>query len=59
MESKKWFFSKTLWANAVSVAAMVLQGITGKEIIDPAAQGVALGLVNIVLRLLTRKEVAW
>ena len=59
MDSKKWYASKTLWSNLFGVAAIAVQGLTGKEVIDPAAQGVLLGLTNLALRLFTKSEIAW
>ena len=59
MELKKWYTSKTLWANAVVIAAIILQGVTGKEILPTEYQGVILGVVNMALRLITKAEVVW
>ena len=59
MDTKNWYESKTLWTNALGVAAIVAQGVTGKQVIDPAAQGVVLGVLNLILRLVTKSEVVW
>lgn len=56
---KNWYASKTLWANAVAMVAIIAQGLTGKEILSPEVQGLALGLVNMALRLITKSEVVW
>lgn len=56
---KKWWTSKTLWLNAVAIAAIVLQGVTGSEMLDAQAQAVVLGVVNFVLRLVTSEPVGW
>jgi len=59
MYSKRIFESKTFWVNIVSVVAIVTQCILGKEIIPPEAQMAILSLVNLILRLYTRKEIVW
>lgn len=59
MEQKKWYASKTLWTNLVAVAAIALQGISGKEVLPVENQAVILGVVNMALRLVTKSEVAW
>ena len=59
MEGKSWFLSKTLWVNVISIIAMAAQGIAGKEIIPMELQATALGLVNMILRLITKQAVVW
>jgi len=56
---KKWYASKTLWSNAVVITAMVVQGLTGKEILSLETQGIILGVINMALRLITKSEVVW
>lgn len=53
--TKKWYQSKTLWVNIIAVLAIIIQGVTNNEIIvDTDIQGAILGLVNIILRLVTK-----
>jgi len=59
MNGKKWYASKTLWVNVLAVVAIVAQGITGKQILSLEMQGVILGGINMVLRLVTKSEIAW
>ncbi len=59
MDQKKWYYSKTLWANFVAVAAIAVQGLTGKELFNPEMQGAMLGVANFVLRLITKSDVVW
>lgn len=59
MDTKKWYASKTLWTNAVMMAGIIAQGITGREILSPEIQGLVLGMVNVALRLITKSEVVW
>ncbi len=59
MDQKKWVESKTLWTNALAMAGFIIQGTTGRQVLDAGAQGVILGLVNLVLRFATKSEVVW
>lgn len=53
---KKWYTSKTLWVNAIALVAIILQGVTGKEMLDTETQGVILTVINVALRLVTKHE---
>lgn len=59
MENKKWWTSKTLWVNALALAAMIAQGVAGHEIISVEYQAMALSAINFVLRLITKSSVVW
>ncbi len=59
MEQKKWYYSKTLWANFVAIITMTVQGLTGKELVNPEVQGAVLGIANLALRLITKSDVTW
>lgn len=59
VEQKKWYTSKTLWANAVAIAGIVVQGVTGREMFPVEYQAPLLGVVNVVLRMVTKSEVVW
>ena len=55
---KKFWVSKTFWINLLSVAGIVTSSAFGFDI--PAEWSVSiLGVVNIVLRLVTHKEIVW
>jgi len=56
---KKWWTSKTLWANAIAIAAIVIQGLSGKDLVSPEMQVAILGALNIFLRLITKEEIEW
>lgn len=56
MEAKKWYESKTLWVNAVGIAAIVTQTQTG-FVIDAENQAAILGVINIILRAMTKVPV--
>ena len=59
MESKSIFVSKVFWANAVGLAAMIIQGLTGNFIVSPEIQAGALSVINIILRSVTKTAVNW
>lgn len=59
MESKSWYTSKTLWVNAIAIVAIIVQGVTGKEIISLELQGTILAGINMILRLVTKSAVTW
>jgi len=52
---KKWYTSKTLWVNLVSIGAIVAQSLTGNEIMSAEQQAVILGIVNLLLRMVTKE----
>lgn len=53
---KKWYLSKTIWVNLISMVALMVQTVIGKEIISLEVQGIILTCVNMVLRLITKHE---
>ena len=55
---KIWYKSKTLWVNAISLAASFLQSKYGYAM-DGATQGMILTGLNILLRLITHEEIVW
>lgn len=59
MDSKSLLESKTFWVNILALAAMVAQSVTGHEVINAESQVALLGIVNVILRLVTSKPVAW
>lgn len=56
---KKWYTSKTIWVNIISLLAISIQQIAGEELIPAEAQLTILGFVNLVLRLVTKEELNW
>lgn len=57
-DEKKWYVSKTVWVNGLALVATVLQGKYG-FVVSPEIQGIALTVVNLVLRKITKEKVAW
>ena len=56
---KKWYESKTLWVNVISIMALLAQSYYKKDIISPEIQGTLLGVVNVVLRVITKDAINW
>ena len=57
MEKKPWK-SKTLWLNILGVAGILVQTYTG-FVISPELQVMILGVINVILRLITKEEIIW
>ena len=57
MESKPFWQSKTFWVNAIAGVAMVVQSVTGHEILDMEIQATILAVVNIIIRFITHGKV--
>lgn len=55
---KKWYKSKTLWVNIVTLIAVVIQTYTG-FVLSPEAQLAVLTVINILLRLITKEPIVW
>ena len=56
---KSIFTSKTFWVNILALIAMIVQGVTGNEIMDLETQGTILAVINIILRTVTKGPVNW
>ena len=59
METKPWYTSKTLWVNAIALVAIIVQGITNKEVISLEYQAAILAFINFILRIITKQPVGW
>ena len=59
MESKSIWTSKTFYVNIIALVGMIIQGVTGKEIISLEIQGTILAGINIILRFITKQPVTW
>jgi len=57
-DPKMWYESKTLWTNLIAAVAIIVQKYT-HFVIDPMVQGAILMIVNVVLRAITNKPIAW
>ena len=58
MEGKKIWESKTFWVNLIALVAIVVQTYTG-FVVTPERQVEILGVINIILRLVTKKPIEW
>lgn len=58
LQGKKWYLSKILWVNLIAAAAMVVQMNYG-FIFDANFQTLALTLVNIGLRSISKDPIVW
>lgn len=52
--AKKIIESNTMRANALVVVIMVLQVVTGAQLLDPEVQALLVALLNIFLRFQTK-----
>lgn len=55
---KRWYRSKTLWVNGLTLAAMILATVAAwPELKDASAEiAYALAIVNVILRFLTSEK---
>ena len=59
MENKKPFWkSKTFWANIIAVVALIFQTQFG-FVISPEEQVAILGVINLILRAVTKEPITW
>ena len=54
MNTKRWYTSKTLWANLLAIVALIAQTEFG-YLLDAEAQAVILAGINLILRIITKK----
>jgi len=55
IELKKWYKSKTLWANIIYLIALLVQEKYG-FIISVEEQLAVLAIINLILRAVTKEE---
>lgn len=58
MNGKAIWTSKTLWINLIGIIVMVVQAYTG-FVCSPEIQAMALGVINMILRAITKQPVTW
>lgn len=58
MESKSILFSRTLWANVVAVGASFAASKFG-IVVDADTQIAILGVLNLILRVVTKQPVSF
>lgn len=55
---KKWYASRTIWANVVMLAGAIILETTGHEI-SPVATATAMSIINWLLRTITKENIVW
>jgi hypothetical protein len=55
MEAKKWYLSKVLWVNFITILGMVIFRYTGVELGEEESTAI-LAMVNIILRIVTKQQ---
>ena len=58
MDNKTWFESKTLWVNLLAMVSVLFLGKSGVDL-PTDWQITALAVINIILRLVTKKPIEW
>jgi len=58
LSGKKWYLSKTIWANILATAAVGIQLKFG-FFIPAEFQLIILSAVNAVLRKISKEEIVW
>lgn len=58
VQGKKWYLSKTIWANVVMIVAIMLQTNYG-FIVSLELQALALAGINLGLRKITDLPLTW
>lgn len=56
---KRWFRSKTLWVNVLTLAAMILATVAAWPELQTASTEIAyaLAIVNVILRFITSEKI--
>ena len=55
---KAFYLSKTFWVNLIALIAIVLQSKFG-YVSSPENQMAILGVINVILRIVTKKPIVW
>jgi len=56
--TKPWYHSKTVWANIIAGAALIVQAQYG-FLATPELQALAVTGINLMLRAVTKEEITW
>ena len=59
MLNKKWYLSKTLWINVLSIVGILIQTKLGNPIIAPELEVTLLSVINIIIRTVTKSNITW
>ena len=55
---KKYIKSKTLWVNIIAIVGIIVRAELGLTL-TPEGEVAVLGLINLILRLITKEEIVW
>lgn len=55
MGDKKWYHSKTIWANALMLIGSVVLQFTGSDFLSLEVQASVMAGVNVLLRAMTKQ----
>ena len=55
--SKKWFYSKTFYLNAIAIILIAVQSSIGVEMIPLDLQGTIIAVCNLVVRCITNSSI--
>ncbi len=58
LTGKKWYVSKTFWANVVMAASIMVQSKYG-FIVGPELQALGITFINVALRKITKDAMVW
>ncbi len=58
METKPFYLSKTFWVNILGAAWFFIGPLVGIPSLDGEAMVTVLGILNVILRLITKKPVS-
>lgn len=56
-KQKLWYQSKTVWVNALILAAGIFEALAGE--LQSGATLTSIGVVNIALRVATKNSIKW
>lgn len=59
MESKKPWLSKTIWINVILALVSFYPPVHDYLKANPEAFAMVFAVVNVILRLITKKEIVW
>ena len=54
---KKWYYSKTMWFNVLSISLIIAQYMNDVHIIPLELQAPIMAIINILLRYVTNQPI--
>lgn len=56
---KKWYYSKTVWVNIISLIVVIINEKTKLNIITPEIEVYLLAFINLILRTISHENIVW